>query len=177
MTCINDKNCELEDEKLLKIIWEREMKNNAEILELLNSLANHRTKQNEELKPISFEEWKKQKVVEEEEKDVCVGCDKVVVVSYGLDEGECVGYSIANCNTCDKMLCRECLDTDIESLCKYCRDDNFIKWTAEDFCDRDTCYFCKTKDIWESKHEDAVCIKCAEVWKYDEDDDGYRKCE
>ena len=110
---------------------------------------------------------------EETEKDVCVGCDKVVVVSYG---DECVGYSIANCDTCDKMLCRECLDTDIESLCKYCHNDNFIKWTEEDFCDRDTCYFCKTKDIWQSKHEDAVCDKCAEVWKYDEDDDGYRKC-
>ncbi len=65
----------------------------------------------------------------------------------------------------------------VEMLEELTGQPTFIKWTAEDFCDRDTCYFCKTKDIWQSKHEDAVCDKCAEVWKYDEDDDGYRKCE
>ncbi len=52
----------------------------------------------------------------EEEKDVCVGCEKEVVVDYETGKG----YTIANCDTCDKMLCRDCLESGTEDMCKYC---------------------------------------------------------
>lgn len=53
---------------------------------------------------------------EEEEKDECEGCGKEVVVEYE----DYKGYTIANCNTCDLMLCRECLETGTQDMCKYC---------------------------------------------------------
>ena len=66
----------------------------------------------------------------------------------------------------------------------------FYKWTEEDFCrrngiwtewtgaatGRESCFFCGVAPTplrpWVSNREDAVCIECAEEWKYDEDDDG-----
>jgi hypothetical protein len=57
--------------------------------------------------------------------------------------------------------------------------ETFVKWTEEDFCDRDTCYFCKTKNNgdWDKSCEDAICWDCSSKWEYNENDDGYyRKC-
>lgn len=42
---------------------------------------------------------------EELEEDTCTACGKVVVVDF--DDS---GYTIANCNTCDAMCCRACLE-------------------------------------------------------------------
>lgn len=53
---------------------------------------------------------------EEEEKDECEGCEKDVVVEYE----DCKGYTIANCDNCGMMLCRECLETGTAEMCKYC---------------------------------------------------------
>ncbi len=57
----------------------------------------------------------------------------------------------------------------------------FVKWTEEDFCDRDTCYFCKTKNDgdWDESCEDAVCVECSDKWEYLDDYCGegyYREC-
>jgi len=49
------------------------------------------------------------------EYDKCQLCKKIVLVEFNED-----GYTIANCDTCDKMCCRECLDTPIPSNCKGC---------------------------------------------------------
>jgi len=67
-------------------------------------------------------DWEKKEIgdwgdFEEEEEvefDTCVGCEKTVQVEYKN------GYSIANCDWCDKMLCRECLDGGVEGKCVYC---------------------------------------------------------
>lgn len=53
---------------------------------------------------------------EEEEKDVCEGCEKEVVVEYE----DYKGYTIANCENCTSMLCRECLESGTADMCKYC---------------------------------------------------------
>ena len=52
------------------------------------------------------------------EYDVCVACDKNVKVTYGVGFP---GYSIANCDTCNAMCCRECLDSGVEDACKLCK--------------------------------------------------------
>ncbi len=59
--------------------------------------------------------------------------------------------------------------------------ETFVKWTDEDFCDRDTCYFCKTKNNgdWDESCEDAVCVECSDKWEYLDDYRGegyYRIC-
>ena len=60
-------------------------------------------------------------------------------------------------------------------------EEDFVKWTEEDFCDRDTCYFCKTKNDgdWDESCEDAVCVECSDKWEYLDDYCGegyYREC-
>lgn len=57
--------------------------------------------------------------------------------------------------------------------------ETFIKWTEENFCDRDTCYFCDTKNNgdWVNGKEDAVCEDCGDKWKWNLDDEGYYKKE
>ena len=52
----------------------------------------------------------------EEEKDECEGCEKEVVVDYE----DYKGYTIANCNNCSLMLCRDCLESGTADMCKYC---------------------------------------------------------
>ena len=60
--------------------------------------------------------------------------------------------------------------------------ETFVKWTEEDFCDRDTCYFCKTKNNgdWDKSCEDAVCCDCSDKWEYIDvaycGEGYYRKC-
>ena len=51
--------------------------------------------------------------------------------------------------------------------------ETFVKWTEEDFCDRDTCYFCNTKNNgdWDNSCEDAVCCDCSGKWKYEDGGD------
>ena len=49
------------------------------------------------------------------ELDTCVACGKTVVVDY-IDGS---GYTISNCNYCDSMCCRECLEK--YSTNEYCR--------------------------------------------------------
>ena len=53
--------------------------------------------------------------------------------------------------------------------------NQFIAWTENDFCDRDTCYFCDEENDgdWVDGQEDAVCDCCRKKWRYDEDRDGY----
>ena len=53
---------------------------------------------------------------------------------------------------------------------------NYVKW-SEDFCDRETCYFCGKKNDgdWDNRYEDGVCISCGEIWKFNEDDESYSK--
>ena len=52
-----------------------------------------------------------------------------------------------------------------------------IPWTEDDFCDRDTCYFCDEENDgdWVDGQEDAVCIKCSKKWRYDDNEDCYKK--
>jgi len=59
----------------------------------------------------------RQKEEEVVEFDTCVGCEKTVQVVYKNR------YSIANCDCCDKMLCRECLDGGVEGKCVYCDEE------------------------------------------------------
>ena len=67
-------------------------------------------------------------------------------------------------------------DTDDEEE----EEETFVKWTEENFCDRETCYFCKTKNVvpW-TDCEDAVCLECSDKWEYLDDYCGegyYREC-
>ena len=59
---------------------------------------------------------------EEEEWDVCEPCNDMVLVTYDVT---CKGYSIANCDVCNTMCCRNCLDKggDGENPeCPKCKD-------------------------------------------------------
>ncbi len=101
---------------------------------------------------------------EEEEKDECEGCGKEVVVEYE----DYKGYTIANCNTCDLMLCRECLETGTQDMCKYCVMgvvENFAE-NLEKFPEE------KVKRIIAMMEEDmddeCKCVICDEVFKKEE---------
>ena len=49
--------------------------------------------------------------------DTCVACGETIVVDYIMSSSSPSGYTIANCNNCDAMCCRECLE-------KYSTKDN-----------------------------------------------------
>jgi len=74
--------------------------------------------------------------------------------------------------------CEDCYQKDQEDE----EEQTFVKWTEEDFCDRDTCYFCKTKNNgdWDKSCEDAVCCDCSDKWEYIDvaycGEGYYRKC-
>lgn len=50
-----------------------------------------------------------------------------------------------------------------------------IFWTTEFYNDK--CYFCKKKNDgdWDSSCEDAVCEKCSKKWRYDDNEDCYKR--
>ena len=87
--------------------------------------------------------------------DECVACGKEVVVDYETGKG----YTIANCNNCDKMLCRDCLESGTEDMCKYCN-----KKEAEDDvccvgCGEVVCKFSEEPPHKDDR-EEAVCPDC-----------------
>jgi len=155
-------------EEMMKKVWEAEMKSNAEKLEFLNSITKERTKQNEELKQLSFEEWKKEHMVDieedEEEKDECEGCEKEVVVEYE----DFKGYTIANCNNCNMMLCRDCLESGTADMCKYC-----VVSVVENFAENLNSYPKEKVDkivamMKEDLDDLCKCVICDEIFKKEE---------
>ena len=57
--------------------------------------------------------------------------------------------------------------------------EEYIKWSDDDFVNKDYCYFCGVKNNgdWDKSCEDAVCIDCSEKYEYDENIDSYKKKE
>ena len=52
---------------------------------------------------------------------------------------------------------------------------NTIQWTDAFYSS--TCYFCDAENDgwWDEECEDAVCEKCSEKWRYNEEKDLYEK--
>tara|TARA_S200002703_G_scaffold67100_1_gene58286 strand:- start:10508 stop:10693 length:186 start_codon:yes stop_codon:yes gene_type:complete len=50
-----------------------------------------------------------------------------------------------------------------------------IPWTEDFYSDK--CYFCNKQNDgwWDAECEDAVCRKCGKKWRYDEDEDCYKR--
>ena len=100
----------------------------------------------------------------------CCYCEKVLdkeveaCSKWRHDDKCCV-----DCCDCDDCLARLQVAIARES------EASFIKW-SEDF-KSEKCYFCSCENDgwWVVQYEDAVCETCSNIWKYDEDDDGYYK--
>jgi len=83
---------------------------------LLFEIRNYGDDENKSVGKNLFWDWVEEVVDEEIEYDECVGCEKKVKVDYETGKG----YTIGNCNNCDMMLCRGCLESGTADMCKYC---------------------------------------------------------
>jgi len=116
---------------------------------------------------------------EEEEKEL-----KTLGYRQQTRLGECAGCK-SICEECEPLIItkegvfeEEVVKTPPKKKTKLIiKKKKFIEWTNDRFNDRDDCYFCKTKNDndWNDDFEDAVCVDCSEIWKYNENDDGYYK--